>query len=39
MAFPLRWYKGDGSIVRMVAQIDEDDMNKVPDRIYKYGTH
>jgi hypothetical protein len=29
---------GDGSIVRMVAYIDEKDMNNVPDRIYKYGT-
>ena len=38
MGFPIRWYKGDGSIVRLVAEIDEDDMNKVPDRIYKYGT-
>jgi kynurenine formamidase len=36
--FPIRWYMGDGSIVRLVAMIDEDDMNKVPDRIYKYGT-
>ncbi len=37
MGFPIRWYMGDGSIVRLVAQIDEDDMNKVPDRVYKYG--
>jgi hypothetical protein len=29
---------GDGSIVRMVAYIDEKDLNNVPDRIYKYGT-
>jgi hypothetical protein len=29
---------GDGSIVRLVAMIDEDEMNQVPDRIYKYGT-
>jgi hypothetical protein len=29
---------GDGSIVRLVAMIDEDEINKVPDRIYKYGT-
>ena len=29
---------GDGSIVRLVAMIDEDEMNEVPDRIYKYGT-
>jgi kynurenine formamidase len=37
MGFPIRWYKGDGSIVRLVAEIDEDDMNKVPDRVYPYG--
>lgn len=37
MGFPIRWYMGDGSIVRLVAEIDEDDMNKVPDRIYPYG--
>lgn len=36
--FPIRWYMGDGSIVRMVAYIDEDDLNPVPDRVYKYGT-
>lgn len=37
-AFPLRWYMGDGTIVRAVAFIDEDDINQnVPDRIYKYG--
>lgn len=37
MGFPIRWYMGDGSIVRLVAEIDEDDMNQVPDRVYKYG--
>ena len=37
-AFPIRWYMGDGSIVRMVAFIDEKDLNPVPDRVYKYGT-
>ena len=37
-AFPLRWYMGDGTIVRAVAFIDEDKINKdVPDRVYKYG--
>jgi len=36
--FPIRWYMGDGSIVRLVAMIDEEDMNPVPDRVYKYGT-
>ena len=35
--FPLRWYLGDGSMARCVAEIDEDDMNKVPDRVYTYG--
>jgi len=38
MGFPIRWYMGDGSIIRLVAEIDADEMNKVPDRIYKYGT-
>lgn len=37
MGFPIRWYMGDGSIVRLVAEIDEDDINDVPDRIYPYG--
>jgi len=35
--FPLRWYLGDGSMARCVAEIDEDDLNKVPDRVYTYG--
>ena len=35
--FPLRWYLGDGSMVRCVAEIDEDDMNNVPERTYSYG--
>jgi kynurenine formamidase len=35
--FPLRWYMGDGSMVRCVAEIDEDDLNSVPDRKYTYG--
>ncbi|MDF1552244.1 MAG: hypothetical protein P1P84_04235 [Deferrisomatales bacterium] len=35
---PIRRYMGDGSIVRLVAFIDEDDMNDVPDRVYTYGT-
>ena len=38
-AFPSRWYMGNGSKVRMVAFIDKDDMNDVPDRVYKYGTY
>jgi kynurenine formamidase len=37
MGFPIRWYLGDGSIVRLVAEIDEDDINKTPDRVYPYG--
>ena len=28
---------GDGAMARCVAEIDEDDMNDVPDRTYKYG--
>ena len=36
--FPLRWYMGDGSMARCVAEIDEDEIDKsVPDRTYKYG--
>ena len=34
--FPLRWYMGDGSMARCVAYIDEDELNDVPDRTYKY---
>jgi kynurenine formamidase len=37
MGFPLRWYMGDGSIVRLVASIDESELNNVPKRVYKYG--
>jgi kynurenine formamidase len=36
--FPIRWYMGDGSIVRLVAFIDEQDLNNVPPRVYRYGT-
>lgn len=36
--FPIRWYKGDGSIVRLVAMIDEKEVNDVSPREYKYGT-
>jgi kynurenine formamidase len=35
--FPIRWYMGDGSMARCVAEIDEDDLNDVPDRTYDYG--
>ena len=39
-AFPLRWYMGDGTIVRAVAITDEDHINKdVPDRVHKYGVY
>lgn len=38
-AFPTRWYMGDGAIVRMIAFIDKNDMNDVPDRTYKYGVY
>ena len=35
--FPLRWYMGDGTMVRAIAEIDEDQVNKdVPDRTYTY---
>lgn len=37
MGFPLRWYMGDGSVVWLVAQIDEAGLNPVPPRVYKYG--
>lgn len=39
MGFPIRWVEGDGSMVRVVAEIDEDDLNDVPDRTYPYGDH
>ncbi|MBE6032008.1 MAG: cyclase family protein [Clostridiales bacterium] len=36
--FPLRWYMGDGSMARCVAEIDEDDIVPgVPERTYAYG--
>ena len=36
--FPLRWYMGDGSMARCVAEVDEDDLVPgVPTRTYKYG--
>ncbi len=34
--FPIRWYMGDGSMVRCVAEIEEDQVNNVPERIYEY---
>ncbi|MGB0664088.1 MAG: cyclase family protein [Pontibacterium sp.] len=39
MGFPIRWLEGDGSMVRLVAEIDEDDLNDVPTRVYPYGDH
>ncbi|MDR1676767.1 MAG: cyclase family protein, partial [Deltaproteobacteria bacterium] len=35
--FPIRWYLGDGAMVRCVAEIDQDQINDVPDRTYTYG--
>ena len=36
--FPLRWYLGDGSMARCVAEIDEDLVKwEVPERKYAYG--
>ena len=37
LCFPLRWYLGDGCMARCVAEIDEDDLNDVPERTYTYG--
>ncbi len=34
--FPMRWYMGDGSIARCVAEIDEEELNDVPTREYFY---
>ncbi len=36
-AFPIRWHLGDGSMVRCVAEIDEDNLNDAPSRTYPYG--
>jgi kynurenine formamidase len=38
MAFPIRWHMGDGSMVRCVAEIDEDDLVDAPERVYTYGS-
>ena len=39
-AFPLRWYMGDGTIVRAVAFVPSDRVNKdVPDKVYPYGVY
>lgn len=36
--FPLRWYMGDGSMARVAAQVDEENIDaSVPDRTYAYG--
>ncbi len=35
--FPLRWYLGDGSMARCVAEIDEDLLTGAPERTYEYG--
>lgn len=36
---PLNLYCGDGSMTRLLAIIDADQVNDVPDRIYPYGDH
>lgn len=35
--FPLRWHMGDGCMARCVAYIEEDQLEDVPTRTYKYG--
>ncbi len=37
LALPIRWHLGDGSMVRCVAEIDEDQIVEAPPRLYKYG--
>jgi kynurenine formamidase len=34
--FPIRWYMGDGAMVRCVAEIEESELNDVPERTYTY---
>ncbi|WP_117232728.1 cyclase family protein [Vibrio maerlii] len=36
---PLNLYCGDGSMTRLMAVIDADKVNNVPDRLYPYGDH
>ncbi len=39
-AFPLRWYMGDGTIVRAVAFVPSDRIDRsVPDKEYPYGVY
>lgn len=39
-AFPLRWYMGDGTIVRAVAFVPSDRIDRsVPDKNYPYGVY
>lgn len=39
-AFPLRWYMGDGTMIRMAAITDDEHINRnVPDRVCKYGVN
>ena len=39
-AVPLRWYMGDGTMIRMAAITDEEHINRnVPDRVCKYGVN
>jgi kynurenine formamidase len=35
--FPLRWFKGNGFMARVIAGIDEDQINDVPERVYPFG--
>jgi kynurenine formamidase len=36
-ALPIRWHMGDGSMVRAVAEIEEDQINPAPERLYPFG--
>lgn len=36
-ALPIRWHMGDGSMVRCVAEIDEEELVPAEERVYKYG--
>lgn len=37
LALPIRWHMGDGSMVRCVAEIDEDKVIQCEPRVYPYG--
>ena len=36
-ALPIRWHLGDGSMVRVAAEIDEKELVPAEPHIYKYG--